>query len=132
MADAIEAGGNMNQVGIPSRQFLLMEGGPFFNLQKRVRLIKQNSHRIKRRALLAALVTWLPLFLLAAMQHRAFGHFVPVPFVRDFSTYTRFLLAIPILILAENVLGPRIAGAAAHFVSSGLVLEKDYRQSISL
>ncbi len=118
----------MDQVDIPSRPFLLMEGGPFFNIQRRIGLIKQNSHRTKRRALLAALATWLPLFLLAAMQHRAFGHSVPVPFVRDFSTYTRFLLALPILILAENTLGPRIAGAAAHLVSSGLVLEKDYRR----
>jgi hypothetical protein len=118
----------MDQVDIPSRPFLLMEGGPFFNLQKRVGLIKQNSNRIKRRALLAAAITWLPLFLLATMQHRAFGHSVPVPFVRDFSTYTRFLLAIPILILAENILGPRIAGAAAHFISSDLVIEKDYQR----
>jgi len=104
-----------------------MEGGPLFNFQKRVGLIKQNSDRIKKRALLAAVVTWLPLFLLAVMQGRAFGH-VPVPFVRDFSTFTRFLLAIPILVFAENILGPRIASAAAHFVSSGLVLEKDYRR----
>jgi hypothetical protein len=115
----------MNQVDIPSRPFLLMEGGPFFNLQKRIGLIKQHSSRIKRRAFVAAFVTWLPLFLLAAMQSRPFGH-VPVPLVRDFSTYTRFLLAIPLLILAENILGPRIASAAAHFASSGLVLEKDY------
>jgi hypothetical protein len=104
-----------------------MEGGPFFNLQKRIGLIKQHSNRIKRRAFVAAFVTWLPLFLLAVMQSRAFGH-VPVPLVRDFSTYTRFLLAIPLLILAENILGPRIASAAAHFASSGLVLEKDYRR----
>jgi len=117
----------MHQVDSPSRSFLLMEGGPLFNFQKRVGLIKQNSDRIKKRALLAAVVTWLPLFLLAVMQGRAFGH-VPVPFVRDFSTFTRFLLAIPILVFAENILGPRIASAAAHFVSSGLVLEKDYRR----
>ncbi len=118
----------MHQVGVPSQPFLLMEGGPFFNLQKRFGLIRQNSIRVKRRALLAALITWLPLFLLAAIQHRAFGHSVPVPFMRDFTTYTRFLLAIPILMLAENILGPRIADAALHFVSSGLVIEKDYQR----
>jgi hypothetical protein len=118
----------MDQVGIPSQPFLLMEGGPFFNLQKRFGLIKQNGTRVKRRALLAALITWLPLFLLAALQHRAFGRSVPVPFMRDFSTYTRFLLSIPILMLAENILGPRIADAAVHFVSSGLVIEKDYQR----
>lgn len=115
----------MDQIGTPSRPFLLMEGGPSFNLQKRIGLIHQNSNRLKRRAVLVALITWLPLLLLAAIQGRAFGR-VPVPFVRDFSTYTRFLLAVPLLILAENILGPRIANAAAHFVSSRLVIEKDY------
>jgi hypothetical protein len=62
------------------------------------------------------------------MQGRAFGRSVPVSFVRDFSTYTRFLLAIPLLLLAENILGPRIAEAAAHFVTSGVVLEKDFQK----
>ena len=118
----------MNQMEIPSRPFLLMEGGPFFNLQKRVGLIKQNSSRVKRRAVLAALITWLPLLLLASLQQRAFGHSVPVSYVRDFSAYTRFILAIPLLILAENLLGPRIAAATAHFVRAGLVLQKDYRR----
>ena len=105
-----------------------MEGGPLYNLQKRVGLIRKNAPFTKRRALLAALITWLPLLLLSAMQGRAFGRSVPVSFIRDFSTYTRFLLAIPLLLLAENILGPRIAEAAAHFVTSGVVLEKDFQK----
>ena len=48
--------------------------------------------------------------------------------MRDFSTYSRFLLAIPLLIFAENIIGPRIAQAAAHFVKSGIVVQKDYGQ----
>ena len=111
-----------------ARPFLLMEGGPLFNIQKRVGLIKHNAPFLKRRALLAALLTWLPLLVLSAIQGRAFGHSVPIPFVRDFSTYTRFLLAVPLLLLAENILGPRIAQAAAHFVTSGVVVEKDFER----
>ena len=107
------------------RPFLLMEGGPLYNLQKRVRLIRENAPQIKRRALAAALLTFFPLLILSALQHRAISH-VDVPFVRDFSTYSRFLFAVPLLILAENVLGPRIASAAAHFIQAGLVPEKDY------
>ena len=111
---------------VPSfRPFLLMEGGPLYNLQKRVRLIRENAPQIKRRALAAALVTFLPLLILSALQHRAIHH-VDVPFVRDFSTYSRFLFAVPLLVFAESVLGPRIAVAAAHFVEAGLVHEKDY------
>ncbi|HEY2169020.1 MAG TPA: hypothetical protein VGJ30_05300 [Candidatus Angelobacter sp.] len=75
---------------------------------------------------MAALLTWLPLLILSAIEGRAWGHSVPVTFLRDFGAYTRFLLAVPLLVFAENVLGPRIAQAAAHFVESGVVVEKDY------
>jgi hypothetical protein len=111
-----------------ARPFLLMEGGPLFNLQKRLGLIKENAPFLKRRALFAALITWVPLLILSQLQGFAFGHAVTVPFLHDFSGYTRFLLAVPLLLLAENIIGPRIAGAAAHFITSGIVLEKDYRQ----
>lgn len=107
------------------RPFLLMEGGPLYNFQKRVGLVGGPPPRVRRRAIGAALITFFPLLILSVLQHRALGH-VPVPFVRDFSTYSRFLFAIPLFVLAENVLGPRIAVAATHFIESGLVLEKDY------
>ena len=116
----------MESTGQPFvRALLLMEGGPLFNLQKRIGLIRGDSPRIKLRAVLAAVITFIPLLILAALQGRAIAH-VEVPFVRDFSTYTRFLLAIPLLIFAENILGPRIAVVARHFVEAGLVREKDY------
>jgi hypothetical protein len=105
-----------------------MEGGPLFTLQKRLGLIKDEAPYLKRRATLAAVITWLPLLILAAMQGLASGHAVPVPFLRDFSDYTRFLLAIPLLLLPENILGPRIADAAAHFVTSGVIQKKDFQR----
>lgn len=108
------------------KPFLLMEGGPLYRIEKRVGIIKANVPFTKRRALVAALITWVPLLLLAAIRGTAFGHQVPVPYLRDFSTYTRFLLAVPMLLLAENLLGPRIAEAAEHFITSGLVTSKDY------
>lgn len=113
---------------LAARPFLLMEGGPLFTLQKRVGLIREGSPYLKRRALVAALITWVPLLILAGLQGLAFGHNVPVPFLRDFSGYSRFLLAVPLLLLAENVLGPRIAEAAAHFVTSGVIKEKDFQR----
>jgi hypothetical protein len=118
---------------VPSfiRPFLLMEGGPLFAFQKRIGLTKGVPPRIKLRALLAATITFVPLLILSALQGRAFAH-VEVPFVRDFSTYSRFLLAVPLLILAEHILGPRLAAAAAHFVDAGLVHEKDYAKFASI
>ncbi len=108
------------------RPLLLMEGGPLFNIEKRLGLVKQHAPLTKRRAVLAALLTWVPLLILSAIEGRAWGHSVPVTFVRDFSTYSRFLLAVPLLVFAENIIGPRIAQAASHFAQSGVVIEKDF------
>jgi hypothetical protein len=119
----------MEQVSIPtSRAFLLMEGGPLYNIQRRAGLIKKNAPLTIRKAGFFALLTWVPLLVLSALQGAAFGHAVPVPLLRDFSAYTRFLLAIPLLIAAEIILGPMIAEAAEHFITSGVIGEKDYQQ----
>ena len=112
----------------PTRPFLLMEGGPLYRLEKSIRLVKANAPFTIRRALFAAALTWLPLLILTAIQGRAFGHSVAVPFLNDFSTYSRFLLALPLLLLAEIILGPRIAQAAEQFVTSGVVIEEDFPQ----
>lgn len=114
------------------RPFQLTDGGPLYIIQQRVGLIRHDAPFLKSVAVLAALFTWLPLLILSAMQGLAFGHAVPVSFLSDFSTYTRFLLALPLLILAENVIGPRIAETAAHFIKSGVVLEKDFQSFDSI
>jgi hypothetical protein len=119
----------MNQQGVHScRPFLLMEGGPLYHLEKRVGLIREHAPLTIRRAALSVVITWLPLLILSAIQGRAAGHNVTMPFLRDFSAYTRFLLAIPLLLVAEVVLGPRIAEAAEHFIRSGVVGESDYQK----
>src|SRR5215469_2816521 len=117
----------VQDIHLTSRPLLLVEGGPLFHLEKRTGLIKENAPLKKQRALLAALLTWLPLFALSALQGHAFGHSVQVPFFRDFGTYTRFLLAVPLLILAENLLGPRIAEEAALFIESVSFKKRTFR-----
>jgi hypothetical protein len=110
------------------REFLLTDGGPLFHFQKRTRLIQVGDPATTRRAIIIALLAWLPLLILSLIQGTALGHNVPVPFLRDFSAYTRFLLAVPLFVMAETFLGPRMAEAASHFVTSGVVLEKDYKR----
>jgi hypothetical protein len=107
-------------------KFLLTEGGPTYRIEVWVGLIRANSPRILRRAFLSILITWVPLLILSALQGYATGHLVPVPFLRDFAVHARFLLAVPLLLFAETLLGPGIAQAAGNFIDSGLVVEKDF------
>lgn len=106
--------------------FLLMEGGPLFHIEQRIGSIWKHVPLTKRRALLSIVLSWISLLVLSLLQGTAFGQTVPVPFLRDFSAYTPFLLAVPFFLLAENILGPRIADTAEHFINANVVLPADY------
>src|SRR4051794_20102591 len=75
---------------------------------------------VAKRALVLILVTWLPLLLLSLVQGRAFGSEVRIPFLRDISVNVRFLIGLPLLVLAEVVIDPRLSRCVKHFATSGL------------
>jgi hypothetical protein len=109
-----------------ARPFLITEGGPLFLLETRLGIIKKNTLGQIRRAAFSVLLTWLPLFVLSALQGTASGSTVAVPFLKDFGAYTRFLVTVPVLLAAETIMAPYIAEAASHFVRSGLLLERQF------
>ena len=106
----------------------LTEGGPTYRIEKRLGLIREQSPRVVRRVFFFIVVTWVPLLVLSALQGTAIGDSVVVPFLRDIALHARLLLAMPLLILAEVLLGPHLAEAAIHFVDSGLVPEEDFKR----
>jgi len=106
---------------------LLIEGGPTYRIEKRLGLVREQSPRVLRRALLSVLVTWIPLLVLSILQGTAIRHRVAIPFLRDFAVHARFLLAVPLLLFAETVLGPHLGRASLHFIHSGVVLEEDFK-----
>lgn len=99
--------------------FSLEAGGPFYRLQVALGFFKPSA---SRRAVLSTLLTWFPLLVLSAAQGMATGDAVRVPFLKDFAAYARFLVAIPLLIVAEALIGREMAAVVAHFGRSGLVL----------
>ncbi|SDF22196.1 hypothetical protein [Terriglobus roseus] len=107
-----------------SPKFLLMQGGPFYYLEQRVGLIRKGAPLTIRRAVFAACLTWVPLLVLTLMHGTAFDG-VRIPFLRDFSVHSRFLLGIPLLMLAELVLAPRIAETAEQFLLARIIHDKD-------
>jgi hypothetical protein len=110
------------------RRFLLTEGGPSYRVETRLGLIRANSPSVLRLSSLSILATWAPLLVLSATQGDAIGHLVPITFLDDFAVHARFLLAIPIMLVAATILGPKFADAASHFVESGLVPEQDLKR----
>jgi hypothetical protein len=72
-----------------------------------------------------ALITWLPLFVLSLLHGDAYGTGVRLTFLRDFAVNVRFLIAVPILILAESPIDRRWRLLVVQFLKSGLVPEKE-------
>ena len=105
--------------------FSFVAGGPAHWLQAKLGLVGPESLHLARRALLSTVFTWVVLLVLSAAQGLAIGGGVKIPFLYDFAAYARFLVAIPMLIVAEGLIGREIAAVAAHFLRSGLVSESD-------
>lgn len=117
---------SLEEPGLPSwraRKYSLIRGGPFYQLQRSAGLIRQNQLNVSRRAVLFALVTWLPLVILAIAQGLAIRQSPLESLLLDFAVYARSLIAIPLFIFTEEMVDRRIGMAVRHFIASGLVDE---------
>jgi hypothetical protein len=86
----------------------------------RARLVKPPADLVGRRVAAFVLITWAPLALLALASGSAFSG-VPVPFFVDLDVHVRFLVALPLLILAEVLVHRRLRGIVSQFVERGVV-----------
>lgn len=109
-----------------SHTFSLTEGGPTYQFMLWIAARKHRAPLLIRRAWIFALITWFPLLVLSALQGLALSKTVTVPFLYDFAAYSRFLLAVPLLVVAEIVTGPALAVTVTAFIDSGLVPERQY------
>jgi hypothetical protein len=101
--------------------FSLVKGGLIHGVRVRLKLATEGSRVVWREGTTAAALTWLPLLVLSLIEGVAFGHGIKIPFLGDYSTHTRFLITLPLLIAAESIIDPHIRESVRHFVSAGLV-----------
>ena len=106
-------------------QFPLFEEGPFSRVQAHLRLTGIEQRQIRRRIIVAVLLTWVPLFVLAAVQGRALGPNWRQSMLLDAAMYARYLVAIPLLILATPMVRRKLRTIVCHFQAAGLVKEQD-------
>jgi len=100
-----------------------LEAGPFIHYLKLAGLGGIEANRVARRAVLAALIAWLPLVALAAVQGLALRPDPRESLLLDVSIAARYLLALPLLIAADAVCLPALGRILRHFRDSGLVAE---------
>jgi hypothetical protein len=97
------------------------DAGPYIRVQRSIGLIGADAPRAGRRAALAGLVAWVPLILLSAVQGIGIGPTPQESMWLDIAAHARYLLAIPLLVLAERFCLPGLAAIANHFGEANLV-----------
>ena len=105
--------------------FSLVLGGPIYQLLRRTRLSDDGLHLLQRRILAGSLITWLPLLVLSAWQRTAWSGSVAIPFLYDIESHARFLVTLPLLIVAELVVNGRMRGVVRGFLDRGLIADRD-------
>lgn len=106
-------------------EFSLVLGGPLFAFFRRARLSGHTLEFSRRRVVVIAAVAWLPLLLLALIGGHAIGGLLQIPFLYDIEAQVRFLIALPMLIVAEVIVHSRLVHTVRRFVERRLIVPEE-------
>src|SRR4029453_1022377 len=101
--------------------FSLTLCGPLYQLFLRIRIARPPLDLLRRRLIGVAVTAWLPLLMLPLPGGRGWGG-VTLPFVRHLESHVRYLVSLPLLILAELIVHVRMRPLLGQFLDRGLVV----------
>ena len=120
-----QLGGDEKTKSALVESFSITRGGPLYWLMAHISISKDENRQVILRTVSSVLVTWLPLLVLSLIQGQAYGMQINIPFLKDLAVNARFLIAFPILTLAELGIDQKWRTIVFEFLRSGLVTEKE-------
>jgi hypothetical protein len=84
----------------PTEEVSLVRGGPFYRIQKGIRLLTAQGWNLGPRILLAVGIGWVPLVILTLL----FKSGTIVDLLRDYTVNVRMLIAVPVLLFGQVVM----------------------------
>jgi hypothetical protein len=109
-------------LGSLPRDFSLVLGGPLFQLLRKAHLSDDALTMVRQRITVIALIAWLPLLVLSALKGQMLRG-AAVPFLLDVEVHVRFLVALPLLIVAELIVHRRMRPLLQQFLERNLIPE---------
>ncbi|RNJ45832.1 MULTISPECIES: hypothetical protein [Mesorhizobium] len=109
----------------PHANEALFENGPPVRLQRRLGIVKGDQFNVGRRAVIVGAMGWAPLFVLAGIQRATMHTEGITSLLWDAGVHARYLIAAPLLVLAEAECAPRLNAIVRHFADAGLVADRD-------
>jgi len=104
--------------------FSLVLGGPLYQMFRRAHLTGTTLELLRRRVAFFLLACWVPLAVLSLVEAHFLGG-TKLSFFHDILTHVRFLVALPVLIVAEVIVHQRIRPAVKSFVERRVVTTED-------
>ena len=108
------------------------DAAPFWWLWSAHRWPSYGPARLKRRALLMALLSWLPLVVLTALQRGPGTAEAWLTPMLDLGIGARYLVALPILVLGESLFVGRLSDIVRHLQRAAFVRRADTARFASI
>jgi hypothetical protein len=102
-------------------EFLIAHGGPFYELQHRLGLLREEALHAGRRAAILVALAWAVPLLLSAVAGHAICPAASRPFLLDLGGWARFFIAIAVFVLMERLVEERLRAHLRHFVRAPLI-----------
>jgi hypothetical protein len=104
-----------------TQDFSIVQGGPLFQLLICTHFVGDEMTMVTRRIILFVLITWVPLFVLCALDGHLLKGSAVLPFLTDAKTHIRFLVVVPLFLSAEPIVHRRLLPVAREFLERGLI-----------
>jgi len=91
----------------------------------RLKLRVISNESVLKKILFFSALTWLPLLIISLIQNTAVNPEITLPFLKDYESYGRFLIAIPAIFIAEKFINYQTSNSLVHFVESGIISENN-------
>jgi hypothetical protein len=103
----------------------VFEGGPFSSWLARLPGGRASGYGLERQAIAVALIAWAPLVIASLAQDGLRFGTSTSAILTDFGAHARYLVALPLLVLADGFCGSRLTAVARNFVACGMVRDAD-------
>jgi hypothetical protein len=102
-------------------EFLVSHGGPFYDLQRQLGLIHENTFLTIPRMLVFTGLAWGVPLLISAAQGNAYGPAAEGPYLLDLGVWARFLIAVGLFIFMEGQVEQSLRKKLTQFVRAPII-----------
>lgn len=112
-----------------SESFSIIRGGLMERALELLHVIIPSGNKNTLRKIIFFIsITWIPLLILTLVSGLFWTESIQMNFFEDFPVHLRFLVAVPMLLIAEIIVDRRVKLVVNHFSESGLVTEEGKKE----